>query len=818
MGRCGAVCAFGLDDAPPIEHASWGNCTPGGTLTIGQQCEFLCDEGFVSYVRAGEPGRPKAVCSGFGRTTELRAEGQCTNPQCIDNGLWATQFPSAAGNLTSPLVCNAGDDASACRHRHSRQLMVDTQEAEALEVAMFSSNSLLQPGSAPNAPVETRGHVLLYNIESTQLMHTMFGDGYLESRPALEVLGSLPAPGTRVGSAQSNGTDVVLPHSAECDSMQEVAQYFGYVRVICCEQDGEECPDFFGLPTTCRHPACSNAVDRLQRHCMPYLSTDTSTYFRADVEAAVTVCHDVVPPGSAPPPNIIVLSNASAQRFSGCEGTIINPDDDNPLDNVRRTFEVSIRAQPGFGLQFTFNEFAVDDTSSLSIFDNQNLVGEFHGAAIPRHATAQSGKALVVFQTSGGAATFRLEFSCVCEDLSDWASNERGCTQYSSSGATTHGYCAVDTGHRANGQTMSALDGCPASCGRCSDDYLPQGRRILQRVGHAADLQSDGGATALLLGSSSGSHVPMRIVAGHALQSEVVVHAPTLAAAEGAMCRAVARGTNSSCCLADADCDRYGRPRQCHVLCALAAAAPPPAPCMTLGWFASWRDELAQLCANVSTTVSIGPPPLVVGMCTSGAPITHACGRTVAFEAAAQPHQSCSSVISAPAHYFVRATVLRTTIEMEHGESVRMFDGLVAEWRELANFDGFALHYGPSPTSIDPPCATDLTGIASTMDSICCAPPSVCVDGVPTDCSSMCAEVFLPFYSECADFVGSALPRLVPFAAQCAASSLSSHVDSSGQDLRVEFVPSSSATTTIVAPASSTFSLHVECVRIDGGH
>ena len=99
------MCAFGVDENPQIEHASWGNCTVGGTLAVGQHCDFMCDEGFVSYSRTGELGRPRANCIGFGRSVEIVVEGQCTNPQCIDNGLVSrNSFPFSAFRRVSPML------------------------------------------------------------------------------------------------------------------------------------------------------------------------------------------------------------------------------------------------------------------------------------------------------------------------------------------------------------------------------------------------------------------------------------------------------------------------------------------------------------------------------------------------------------------------------------------------------------------------------------------------------------------------------------------------------------------------------------------
>ena len=86
--RCGTLCAFGVDTKPPITNAGWGECEPGGTLDVGGGCKFLCDEGFVSYSGAAQPGQPHAACTAVGRSVQLEFVGQCVDPACIDHGDW----------------------------------------------------------------------------------------------------------------------------------------------------------------------------------------------------------------------------------------------------------------------------------------------------------------------------------------------------------------------------------------------------------------------------------------------------------------------------------------------------------------------------------------------------------------------------------------------------------------------------------------------------------------------------------------------------------------------------------------------------------
>ena len=108
---------------------------------------------------------------------------------------------------------------------------------------------------------------------------------------------------------------------------------------------------------------------------------------------------------------------------------------------------------------------------------------------------------------------------------------------------------------------ISAKLACPVSCGRCAacssgadcDESTSEGhRRSMQR---SEDAMATGDMTAHGTLASGTHQGPSAVVVGHAMQSEVVVHAPTLAAAQNVLCRAVARNTISSCCLSSADCN-----------------------------------------------------------------------------------------------------------------------------------------------------------------------------------------------------------------------------------------------------------------------
>ena len=415
----------------------------------------------------------------------------------------------------------------------------------------------------------------------------------------------------------------------------------------------------------------------------------------------------------------------------------------------------------------------------------------------------QSGNARLVFCTSRGVATFTTRFSCICLDTPDWESEGRGCAQYSE--PDVHQYCKHDTGHTADGATISAKLACPVSCGRCAacsgtdcDRSTSEGHRRSMQRGEDAMATGDMVAHGTL---ASGTHQgPSAVVVGHAMQSEVVVHAPTLAAAQSVLCRAVARSTISSCCLVSADCVR-GVPLQCHLLCAAAVVPAPPADCQAFEWFRAWHDPLAVLCANVSMTVA--SPQLAVNICRSANPI-RACGQTIAFSTGSS-RASCSEVIAAPADHFIRLTVLQSGMQMQSGESLHVFDGLL-EQQELAVFNGAYVHLGAPDDGPTISCSADLADVASTMDSVCCEPPAVCDEGVPNECSAACVQVWMPFYGQCADFVSSHLPQLVPFAEQCAG--VHTPFDSTGRNVRVVFEPSPE-----VAESSSTFATSVECIE-----
>ena len=199
------------------------------------------------------------------------------------------------------------------------------------------------------------------------------------------------------------------------------------------------------------------------------------------------------------------------------------------------------------------------------------------------------------------------------------------------------------------------------------------------------------------------------------------------------------------------------------------------------------------LCANVSMTVA--SPQLAVNICSSTNPI-RACGQTIAFSARSS-RASCSEVIAAPANHFIRLTVLQSGMQMQGGEKLHVFDGLL-EQQELAMFNGVYVHLGAPDDGPAISCSSDLADVASTMDSVCCEPPAVCIQGVPNECSAACAQIWMPFYGQCTTFVRSHLPQLVPFAEECAG--VPTPFDSSGRNVRVVFEPSSG----VVMGSSST--------------
>eukprot|EP01052_Picozoa_sp_SAG31_P026900 SAG31_NODE_2473_length_5638_cov_3.074134_2_plen_647_part_00 len=294
-GRCGAICAFGVDDEPPVEHASWGECNPGGTLSVGQECTFLCDEGFVSYAHSGELGKPHAICTALGmRSVELKFEGYCISPQCVDNGAWATEFPSTVGNITAPLLCNLGVDAAECRREHSKRLTDDTQEAEreAQQQAMFfepeQTQPILDPIETQDAEREAlqaamfsgSAHVLLYSIESTAIMHTMFDDGFIQSRPASEIPANetLPLPGASVNSAKGSvGNNTLCADDLDWNSggrgCQQYADSNGAGSSLCNSDigraaNGEQVTAIDACPATCGR--CTNNVNSGHRRSMQH--------------------------------------------------------------------------------------------------------------------------------------------------------------------------------------------------------------------------------------------------------------------------------------------------------------------------------------------------------------------------------------------------------------------------------------------------------------------------------------------------------------------------------------------------------------------
>ena len=51
-------------------------------------------------------------------------------------------------------------------------------------------------------------------------------------------------------------------------------------------------------------------------------------------------------------------------------------------------------------------------------------------------------------------------------------------------------------------------------------------------------------------------------------------------------------------------------------------------------------------------------------------------------------------------------------------------------------------------------CAGALQSMANDLNSACCNPTSNCVKGTPTQCTSQCANFFVPFGNACGRFIG----------------------------------------------------------------
>eukprot|EP01052_Picozoa_sp_SAG31_P026901 SAG31_NODE_2473_length_5638_cov_3.074134_3_plen_309_part_00 len=276
------------------------------------------------------------------------------------------------------------------------------------------------------------------------------------------------------------------------------------------------------------------------------------------------------------------------------------------------------------------------------------------------------------------------------------------------------------------------------------------------------------------------------LIVAHTIQTQVVVHAPTIDRAQGAFCRAYSRTTNSTCCLISSDCIQ-GLPVRCHAMCAQAiTASPPPQHCMALGWFHTWYEHLGVLCANVSTSSF---NRVSYDICETATPI-HACDKTVVF-AGGQP--DCSVVLSSPSHQLIRLTMVEHEAHMRPGDRVVFYDGPSQD--QLAHFNGLFLHIGPQPqldSMSSLPCPAALAENANTLNTICCEPPATCEEGVgvPNICSVACAETFLPFYDRCTDFVrsnrlGALGPQLVQLADECVRASLA--VNSTSSSVRIVY-------------------------------
>eukprot|EP01052_Picozoa_sp_SAG31_P003041 SAG31_NODE_113_length_24342_cov_5.194530_3_plen_1021_part_00 len=863
-GDCGGLCAFPIDAAPPIPHASWGNCTPGGTLAIGEGCSFLCDEGFVSYARQGKLGRPRARCSSIGmREVEIVTEGQCTNPQCIDDGRWATEFPSAAGKITAPIHCSTDTNFLACRREHASNLTVDTQEAarrDALaeqqeaeqQAAMYAGSNRQFQSLHFNDDSAT--HVLAYSIETTARLHTMFDDGQHESQSISQVRGPLPAPGAPVTFAQtseqsnanhnhrrsmqhiygqsfeSRSSHTAAPTMVwpECDSRVDLHKFFEYVRKVCCEQVGERCFNDDMMPASCSHVACARAVQHMAFRCLPFLRGDYLVHeYLVHLDATISICRGVNIVSEIPVVRLMTGQD-QLEQFSGCEGTVVHPGVRNRVfanNDGPQVFEALIRSPPFYSLQFRFSEFALSNLSTLSLWDENQLLGNFRGTEIPEDLIVRGGTARLSLRTIGGPDVLAAQFSCVCSDTVGWESEGRGCEQYASSSEISRSACKFDVGHTNRSEQLAAIDACPETCGRCTGciGSSCDGDHTMDRS-FRRSMQHDGGDVAMAgststFQSSSSSDVehpfPNATVVGHAIESEVVVHAPTLASAQNNLCRVIARSTNASCCLLPSDCTS-GVPMRCQQLCASAVNVPPPAHCLSLDWFRSWHEELAALCAG-----SIPP----VFICGGTLPID-ACNKTVVFDTRRSDANTCDAVISAPSNQVIRLTMDDSSVGLQPSSTVHIFDGASMN-DELAMFDGLHWRVIDATDVLDneasaDTCPHELATRSIVMDQVCCRPPATCASHTPSECTPSCAQLFLPFYnnSRCSSWFRDQSPELTPFLEQCMKTPLL--VESISSTIHVELHSVSSSHSDAQNGARhGTFSIGFECAdrhARDHGH
>lgn len=75
--------------------------------------------------------------------------------------------------------------------------------------------------------------------------------------------------------------------------------------------------------------------------------------------------------------------------------------------------------------------------------------------------------------------------------------------------------------------------------------------------------------------------------------------------------------------------------------------------------------------------------------------------------------------------------------------------------------DALSLAAGPSSN-----CQQRLIEIADRVTSACCR-SAVCVNGVPSSCSTECATIWAPFARDCGNFMGETAPEMAPFTASC---------------------------------------------------
>jgi hypothetical protein len=133
----------------------------------------------------------------------------------------ATDFPAVTGTIVAPLDCTEEEEAEAaemfglatwnisavCRRRHAKAL---TRQARAL------------------AP-DDEEHVLLYPIEASTQLHTMFPDGSLQSGPATRLLPPPPGGGRRAVQSAGPGSQGDTTRVVRRALQAQVCQYQGGV-------------------------------------------------------------------------------------------------------------------------------------------------------------------------------------------------------------------------------------------------------------------------------------------------------------------------------------------------------------------------------------------------------------------------------------------------------------------------------------------------------------------------------------------------------------------------------------------------------------